>query len=114
MKKILTIVSAPLVLTAVLLILKYALFAQISLFWAFSPLWLSAVSAMLVFYGVWLNIAVQRWLLVHGRKRCKNCIHCSLADIRPGRKLCIRTMKEVNPSEKGCGEWEQAVRPPIG
>lgn len=113
MRRFIIAVSVPLVLTVILVALKYAAFPRISLFWAFSPLWLGAVSALLVFYGVWANIALQRWLMVHGRKKCGNCLHCSIADIRPGRKLCLVDMKEVEKSQKGCDKWETAVMPKI-
>ena len=109
MKKILILISAPLVLTVVLVIAKYALNANFSLFWALSPLWLTAIASILVFYAVWLNIAWQRWRLDHGRKICRNCAHCSLAELSPGRHLCLDTVKEVKPTQKGCDKFERAV-----
>ena len=109
MKKILILISAPLVLSAVLVIAKYALQANFSLFWALSPLWITAIASILVFYAVWLNIAWQRWRLDHGRKICRNCAHCSLAELSPGRHLCLESVKEVSPTQKGCDKFDRAV-----
>lgn len=109
MKKLLLLISVPLILTATLLVLKYAVFGEISLFWALSPLWLTAIAAIVVFYAVWLNIAWQRWRLDHGRKICRNCDHCSLAELRPGRHLCLDSVKEVSPTQKGCDKFKRAA-----
>lgn len=109
MKKILIAISAPLAISVVLLILRFALNANISLFWALSPIWLTAIASLLLFYAVWLNIAWQRWRLDHGRKICRNCAHCSLAELSPGRHLCLDTVKEVKPTQKGCENFDRAT-----
>lgn len=109
-KKLILILSLPPVLSAVLLTARYAFGAGIPLLWALSPLWLCACAALLVFYAVWLVIAVERWRVSHGKKVCRNCLHCSIADLKPGRKLCLESMKEVSPTQKGCEKFTYAVR----
>lgn len=111
MKKFLLLVSAPLALSVVLVVLKYAVFADLSLFWALSPLWMATIVTLLVFYAVWLNIAWQKWRLRHGRKICRNCLYCSLAEIKPGRNMCLESspLKEVSPTQKGCEHFAKAI-----
>lgn len=109
MRKILIAVSAPLLLSLVLVAAKYLFWGEISLFWALSPLWVTLCAAIVVFWAVWLVIAWQRWRLEHGRKICRNCIHCSLADLRPGRKLCLQSLKEVSPTDRACEEFDRVI-----
>ena len=112
MKKLALIVSLPVVLTAALLILKITLVPGMGILWALSPVWISALAVLLVFYGVWANVAFQKWKMSHWKKRCGTCLHCSLAEIRPGRRYCLWLRKDVSADDAPCDEWEVAIRPP--
>lgn len=110
MRRFAWIISTPLWVSLVLVAAKYLLNAKISLLWALSPLWLTVGAAWLLFVAVWLNIAIQRMRLSRGSKRCRNCLHCSLAEIRPGRRLCLEKLQEVSPTDKGCEKFLYVIQ----
>ena len=115
MKKIdwqfLAVVGTPLVLTAVLALLKIHAIPGLPWWAVLLPVLLPCLSFAVIGVAVLFWVAIVRHSSFRSKRRavCENCVHCSITDFGKG-KLCLSLKDEVSPTQKACEQFENRYK----